>query len=50
MKLTNNYFLGAGYIGGPAMAVNVLICPSIEVAVVDIPKLRIAVWQSTSYL
>jgi UDPglucose 6-dehydrogenase len=46
MKLTKNYFFGAGYIGGPAMAVIALICPSIEVAGVDISKSRIAAWHN----
>jgi UDPglucose 6-dehydrogenase len=46
MKLTKNYFFGAGYIGGPAMAVIALICPSIEVAGVDISKSCIAAWNS----
>ncbi|RHN50170.1 putative UDP-glucose 6-dehydrogenase [Medicago truncatula] len=48
MKLRNNYyFLELDIlIGGPAMAVIALICPSIEVAVVDISKSRIAVWHN----
>ncbi|KAE9590327.1 hypothetical protein Lal_00028032 [Lupinus albus] len=38
--------IGAGYVGGPTMAVIALKCPSIEVAVVDISKSRIAAWNS----
>ena len=38
--------IGAGYVGGPTMAVIALKCPSIEVAVVDISKPRIAAWNS----
>ncbi|CAA6653528.1 unnamed protein product [Spirodela intermedia] len=36
--------IGAGYVGGPTMAVIALKCPSIEVAVVDISAARIAAW------
>ncbi|KAF7803057.1 UDP-glucose 6-dehydrogenase 1 [Senna tora] len=38
--------IGAGYVGGPTMAVIALKCPSIEVAVVDISVSRIAAWNS----
>ncbi|THU72287.1 hypothetical protein C4D60_Mb04t10500 [Musa balbisiana] len=38
--------IGAGYVGGPTMAVIALKCPSIEVAVVDISVTRIAAWNS----
>ncbi|GFQ01440.1 UDP-glucose 6-dehydrogenase 3 [Phtheirospermum japonicum] len=38
--------IGAGYVGGPTMAVIALKCPSIEVAVVDISVPRIAAWNS----
>ncbi|XP_061346573.1 UDP-glucose 6-dehydrogenase 1-like [Gastrolobium bilobum] len=38
--------IGAGYIGGPTMAVFALKCPSIEVAVVDISHSRISAWNS----
>ncbi|GFZ03523.1 UDP-glucose 6-dehydrogenase family protein [Actinidia rufa] len=38
--------IGAGYVGGPTMAVIALKCPSIEVAVVDISVARIAAWNS----
>ncbi|GLJ26937.1 hypothetical protein SUGI_0527340 [Cryptomeria japonica] len=38
--------LGAGYVGGPTMAVIALKCPDIEVAVLDISAARIAAWNS----
>lgn len=38
--------IGAGYVGGPTMAIIALKCPSIEVAVVDISVSRIAAWNS----
>ncbi|CAL5077406.1 unnamed protein product [Urochloa decumbens] len=38
--------IGAGYVGGPAMAVMALKCPSIEVTVVDVSRRRIDAWNS----
>ncbi|KAF7827989.1 UDP-glucose 6-dehydrogenase 1-like [Senna tora] len=38
--------IGAGYVGGPTMAVIALKCPEIEVAVVDISAPRINAWNS----
>lgn len=38
--------IGAGYVGGPTMAVIALKCPSIEVVVVDISVSRITAWNS----
>ncbi|XP_047970077.1 UDP-glucose 6-dehydrogenase 3-like [Salvia hispanica] len=38
--------IGAGYVGGPTMAVIAVKCPSIEVAVVDISVSRIQAWNS----
>ncbi|KAK9707178.1 hypothetical protein RND81_07G178000 [Saponaria officinalis] len=38
--------IGAGYVGGPTMAVIALKCPEIEVAVVDISVPRINAWNS----
>jgi hypothetical protein len=38
--------IGAGYVGGPTMAVIAIKCPSIEVVVVDISKPRIDAWNS----
>ncbi|KAK8547050.1 hypothetical protein V6N13_099795 [Hibiscus sabdariffa] len=36
--------IGAGYVGGPTMAVIALKCPNIQVAVVDISAARINAW------
>ncbi|XP_057514313.1 UDP-glucose 6-dehydrogenase 1-like [Actinidia eriantha] len=44
--MVNICCIGAGYVGGPTMAVIALKCPSIEVAVVDISVARIAAWNS----
>ncbi|KAG5602265.1 hypothetical protein H5410_033635 [Solanum commersonii] len=38
--------IGAGYVGGPTMAVIAFKCPAIEVVVVDISVARIAAWNS----
>ena len=38
--------IGAGYVGGPTMAVIALKCPSIKVQVVDINEERISLWNS----
>ncbi|TVU01908.1 hypothetical protein EJB05_52613, partial [Eragrostis curvula] len=38
--------IGAGYVGGPSMAVMALKCPDIEVAVVDVSRSRIDAWNS----
>jgi UDPglucose 6-dehydrogenase len=38
--------IGAGYVGGPTMAMIALKCPDIQVVVVDISKPRIAAWNS----
>ena len=44
MNITNICCIGAGYVGGPTMAVIALKCPNINVTVVDINKQRIAAW------
>ena len=44
MKITNICCIGAGYVGGPTMAVIALKCPYIKVTVVDINEQRIAAW------
>ena len=36
--------IGAGYVGGPTMAVIAKMCPEIQVTVVDINPDRIAKW------
>lgn len=38
--------IGAGYVGGPTMAMIALNCPLIEVVVVDINEARIAAWNT----
>jgi UDPglucose 6-dehydrogenase len=38
--------LGAGYVGGPTMAVIALKCPDVEVCVVDISVAHITAWNS----
>mmetsp|Transcript_69598 Transcript_69598/g.220348 ORF Transcript_69598/g.220348 Transcript_69598/m.220348 type:complete len:505 (+) Transcript_69598:106-1620(+) len=38
--------IGAGYVGGPTMAMIAYKCPEIEVVVVDINEARIAAWNS----
>ena len=44
MKITNICCIGAGYVGGPTMAVIALKCSYIKVTVVDINEQRIAAW------
>lgn len=38
--------IGAGYVGGPTMAMIAAKCPHITVTVVDINEARIAAWNS----
>ena len=45
-KLTNILCIGAGYVGGPTMAMIAKKCPDRKVTVVDINAKRIAAWQS----
>ena len=44
MKIKNICCIGAGYVGGPTMAVIAQKCPHINVTVVDINEKRIAAW------
>ena len=44
MKVNKICCIGAGYVGGPSMAVIALRCPDIEVTVVDINQQRIDAW------
>ena len=44
MKIKNICCIGAGYVGGPTMAVIALKCPDIKVTVVDINADRIKAW------
>jgi UDPglucose 6-dehydrogenase len=44
MKIKNICCIGAGYVGGPTMAVIAQKCPQLRVTVVDINEKRIAEW------
>lgn len=44
MKITKICCIGAGYVGGPTMAVIAQKCPHIQVTVVDLNLQRIALW------
>ena len=44
MQIKNICCIGAGYVGGPTMAVIALKCPDIKVTVVDLNPQRIAAW------
>lgn len=44
MKITKICCIGAGYVGGPTMAVIAQKCPDIQVTVVDLNEKRIADW------
>ena len=44
--MTNILCIGAGYVGGPTMAVIASHCPQYRVVVVDINEARINAWQS----
>ena len=46
MKIKNICCIGAGYVGGPTMAVIALNCPDINVNVVDLNQERINDWNS----
>ena len=46
MKIKNICCIGAGYVGGPTMAVIALKCPEINVHVVDVNQSRINAWNS----
>ena len=47
MKIKSICCIGAGYVGGPTMAVIALKCPHIQVNVVDVNKDRIDAWNSS---
>ena len=44
MKVKNICCIGAGYVGGPTMAVIALKCPTIKITVVDMNQERIDAW------
>jgi len=46
MKINKICCIGAGYVGGPTMAVIALKCPEIEIKVVDVNKKKINQWNS----
>ncbi|GAB6059384.1 hypothetical protein [Desulfonatronum parangueonense] len=45
-QIKNILCIGAGYVGGPTMAMIALKCPNCRVTVVDINHERIAAWNS----
>ena len=48
MDIKNICCIGAGYVGGPTMAVIALKCPNIKVNVVDINQERIDAWNDSN--
>ena len=44
MEIKNICCIGAGYVGGPTMAVIALKCPHLNVTVVDANPKKIAAW------
>ena len=46
MKIKNICCIGAGYVGGPTMAIIAQKNPNINITVVDINEKRIAAWNS----
>jgi UDPglucose 6-dehydrogenase len=48
MKITKICCIGAGYVGGPTMAVIAQKCPHIKVTVVDLNSERIAAWNDSN--
>jgi UDPglucose 6-dehydrogenase len=47
MKITSICCIGAGYVGGPTMAIIAQKCPHIKVTVVDLNVERIAAWNDS---
>ena len=47
MQIKNICCIGAGYVGGPTMAVIALKCPDVKVTVVDLNPERIAAWNGS---
>tara|TARA_B100000212_G_scaffold119733_1_gene89517 strand:+ start:4493 stop:5923 length:1431 start_codon:yes stop_codon:yes gene_type:complete len=48
LKIKNICCIGAGYVGGPTMAVIANKCPKIKVNVVDVNKERVDLWNSSN--
>jgi len=44
--ISSIWCIGAGYVGGPTMAVIADRCPDVQVTVVDLSAERIAAWNS----
>jgi len=49
-EITDIACIGAGYVGGPTMAVLAKSCPTIRCTVIDINKRRIDAWNSGKYV
>ena len=49
MKIKNICCIGAGYVGGPTMAVISQKCPNIQVEVVDTNKERVKQWNCKDF-
>lgn len=49
MIIKNICCIGAGYVGGPTMAVIAKQCPNIKVTIVDINEARITAWNSNNF-
>ena len=49
MEITKICCIGAGYVGGPTMAVIAQKCPYIKVTIVDINESRINAWNSANF-
>ena len=47
MKIKNITCIGAGYVGGPTMAVIALKCPKIKIHVVDSDPIKIELWNDS---
>ena len=47
MKVQRICCIGAGYVGGPTMAVIADRCPAIQVKVVDLNQARIDAWNDS---
>ncbi|MFM9987049.1 UDP-glucose 6-dehydrogenase [Flavobacterium sp.] len=48
MKIKSICCIGAGYVGGPTMAVIAQKCPDIKVTIVDLNESRIAAWNDSN--
>ena len=48
MKIKNICCIGAGFVGGPTMAVIAIQCPEIKIHVVDHNKEKIKLWNHSN--